>query len=458
MGADLVIASNRGPLSFAFDRDDRPVPAGTAGGLAGALHPQLEGSGATWVACAMSDADRKATVQGLMTERGLQLLTVQPEVELYRMAYDVVSNSTLWYLHHHLFDLARRPRFDRRWFQAWDAYRELNEQFAATIASASAKGATVLVQDYHLCLVPGMLAGSRPDLRVVHFTHTPFAGPDAFGTLPDTVGRAVLEGMSAAASCGFHTSRWEASFRACCASMGIDVRHTFVSPLTPDPDVLAEKAASAECDAASERLHELLGGRRLIVRVDRMEPAKNLLRGFWAIDEMLHARPDFVGAMVMLALAYPSRESLPEYLSYAAEVEQTARRVNDRWATDDWAPIVLDVADDAGRSIAALVHYDVLLVNPVRDGLNLVAKEGPIVNANDGVLVLSREAGAYDELHRDAVGINPFDVAGTAAGLAEALDMAGEERTRRADALRESVLRRKPGEWLADQLAAAVHL
>jgi trehalose 6-phosphate synthase len=457
MGADLVIASNRGPLSFSLDDAAHPVPAGSAGGLAGALHPQLEGSGATWVACAMSDADRRATAQGLMTERGLHLLTVQPDIELYRMAYDVVSNATLWFLHHHLFDLARRPRFDRRWFEAWDAYRELNELFAATIAAASAEEATVLVQDYHLCLVPAMLAETRPDLRVVHFTHTPFAGPDAFATLPTSVGRAVLEGMTAAAACGFHTARWEASFRACCASLEVDVGHTFVSPLTPDPDVLAEKAASAECHTAGERLQELLGDRRLIVRVDRMEPAKNLLRGFWAVDELLRARPDLVGAVVMLALAYPSRETLPEYLAYAAEVEQTARRVNDEWATDDWAPIVLDVADDPGRSIAALVHYDVLLVNPVRDGLNLVAKEGPMVNANNGVLVLSREAGAFAELHDDALAINPFDVAGTAAGLASALDMTVGERARRADALRERLLRRKPGEWLADQLAAAMH-
>ena len=203
--ADLVIASNRGPLSFALDREDRPVPAGSAGGLAAALHPQLEGSGATWVSCAMSDADRKATTEGLMTERGLHLLTVQPDMDVYRMAYDVVSNSTLWFLHHHLFDLARRPRFDRHWARAWEAYREFNELFAAVVDAAAAEGATVLVQDYHLSLLPGVLAEKRPDLRTVHFTHTPFASPDTLRVLPSGVAREVLEGMAAATACAGST-------------------------------------------------------------------------------------------------------------------------------------------------------------------------------------------------------------------------------------------------------------
>jgi trehalose 6-phosphate synthase len=192
------------------------------------------------------------------------------------------------------------------------------------------------------------------------------------------------------------------------------------------------------------------------VRVDRMEPAKNLLRGFWALDELLRMRPSLVGEVVMLALAYPSRQTLPEYLAYTAEVEQAARRVNDTWATGDWAPVILDVADDAGRSAAALVRYDVLLVNPLRDGLNLVAKEGPLLNTTDGVLALSREAGAYAELEGAALAVDPVDVSGTAAVLLQALDMAPHERAQRAESLRERVTRRKPGEWLADQLTAAL--
>ncbi|HTZ08088.1 MAG TPA: trehalose-6-phosphate synthase [Acidimicrobiales bacterium] len=456
MGADLVIASNRGPLSFALDDTGRAVPVGSAGGLAGALHPMLEGSGATWVACAMSEADRKATTEGLMTERGLRLVMVQPDADTYRMAYDVVSNATLWFAHHGLFDLPRRPRFDRHFHTAWDAYRRFNALFAEVVADVADPGATVLVQDYHLCLVPGLLARHRPDLRTVHFTHTPFADPAMLRVLPSAPAGELLRGMAGAAACGFHTARWEAAFLACCADAGVPAPRTYVSPLTPAPDHLAERAASPECVAAGERLEELLRGRRMVLRVDRIEPAKNLLRGFWAFDELLRLQPRLRGSVVLLALAYPSRQTLPEYLAYGAEVEQVARYVNETWGTDDWAPIVLDVADDAERSLAALVRYDVLLVNPLRDGLNLVAKEGPLVNTTDGVLALSREAGAFAELHEHALEVNPFDVAGTAEVMARALAMEPRERAGRAAGLRDVVLRRKPGDWLADQLAAAV--
>src|SRR5665213_624524 len=162
-GADLVIASNRGPLSFSLGSSGEPVAAGSAGGLAGALHPLLAGSGATWVACAMSEADRRAADAGLMSQPGLELVTVQPDPDTYAMAYDVVSNSTLWFCHHHLFDLVRRPRSGRRWSEAWDAYRAVNTSFASTVADVANEGATVLIQDYHLCLVPGLLAKQRPD-------------------------------------------------------------------------------------------------------------------------------------------------------------------------------------------------------------------------------------------------------------------------------------------------------
>ncbi|MHB8682251.1 MAG: alpha,alpha-trehalose-phosphate synthase (UDP-forming) [Acidimicrobiales bacterium] len=454
-GADLVVASNRGPLSFTLDDDGRPAPAGSGGGLAAALHPLLRGSGATWVACAMSPADRAAAAAGLMSEDGLELHTVEPDDETYRMAYDVVSNSTLWFLHHHLFDLSRRPRIDRHWVHAWDAYAELNDLFCDAVCEVAGDGATVLVQDYHLCLLPALLRARRPDLRTVHFSHTPFADPGFLRVLPAAAARDVLNGMASARSCGFHTTRWEWGFRACCADMGVDPGRTFVSALVPDAELLAQRVATPECTEARTRIDELVGDRRLVLRVDRIEPSKNLLRGFWALDEVLRARPDLRGRFVMLALAYNSRQSLAEYLAYSNEVEYAAARLNEKWATGEWAPVVLDVADDSVRSLAALTRYDVLLVNPLRDGLNLVAKEGPLVNTTSGVLALSREAGAFAELQGPAVELNPYDVAGTAAALAEALDMDGAERQRRAEALREVVLRRKPVDWLADLLAAA---
>ncbi len=454
-GADLVIASNRGPLSFVLDGSGVPVVVDSAGGLAGALHPLLKSSGATWVASAMSDADRAAADAGLMSRPGLELVVVKPDPETYRMAYDVVSNSTLWFCHHHLFDLARRPRWGRRWSEAWDAYREVNAIFATAVAEVANDGATVLVQDYHLCLVPQLLAGDRPDLKTVHFTHTPFADPNLFRVLPAGTGRQILQGMAAAGACGFHTRRWESGYLGCCADMGVEPGRTFVAPLGPNPEHLAARATSPACRAARTGIAELVGDRRLVVRVDRLEPSKNLLRGFWAFDELLETHPQWRGEVVMLALGYASRETLAEYLAYGTEVEHVVARVNERWGTADWRPIVLDVADDPDRSFAALTLYDVLLVNRGRDGLTLVAMEGPLVNENDGVLALTREAGAFDELGPAALEINPYDVADTAAVLATALAMPAPERARRAAELRALVERRQAGDWLADLVKAA---
>jgi trehalose 6-phosphate synthase len=403
----------------------------------------------------MSDADRMAAAGGLAKVDGIDLVMLQPDPVTYRMAYDVVANSTLWFCHHHLFDLARRPRLDRFWTEAWEHYRELNQAFAAVICETAAPGATVLVQDYHLSLLPGMLATQRADLRTVHFTHTPFADPSAIRILPARAAQELLAGMAGAAGCGFHTTRWEAAFLACCADNDVEAPPTFVSPLSPDPEYLARRATSPRCAAAGEHLDALIGDRQMVLSVDRVEPSKNLLRGFWSFDELLHRYPEMRENVVLLSFAYPSRQSLPEYLAYATEIEHTAQRVNDTWGTDDWTPVLLDVADDVDRSFAALMRYDVLLANPLRDGLNLVAKEGPLLNSNDGVLALSREAGSFSELHEEAVEVNPFDVTGTAEVLLQALEMSPEERRRRAQALRTLVLRCKPDQWLTDQIALA---
>jgi trehalose 6-phosphate synthase len=458
---DLVVVSNRGPLSFRAGRGGGLEPAGTGGGLAATLHPLLAGSGATWVAAAMGDADRRAAAEGLMAEEGLRIVTVEPEPDLYRMAYDVVSNATLWFCHHHLWDLARRPRADRHWREAWDAYRAVNGQFADAVADAASEGARVLVQDYHLSLVGQALRDKRPDLTTLHFSHTPFADPSVLRALPTFAAGELLAGLAAFGTCGFHTARWEAAFRAAYADRDLAAAAgtaapppTFVAGLGPDPGALRAEAAGAAVAEARERLAARTAGRRLIVRVDRVELSKNILRGLWALDELLVTHPRWRGEVVMLALAYPSREALPEYLAYRAEVEHTAERLNETWGTEDWQPVVVSVADDRARSMAALTLYDVLLVNPVRDGMNLVAKEGPLVNGRDGVVVLSREAGAWEELRHAALGVNPFDVTETAAALDRALAMGPEERATRAEAVRASVLGGTAADWLARQLEA----
>ncbi|HEV3280983.1 MAG TPA: trehalose-6-phosphate synthase [Acidimicrobiales bacterium] len=461
--ADTVMVSNRGPLSFRFD-DGVPVAGEAAGGLAGSLGPMMAGTGATWVASTLGDADRAAAEAGLVPENGYQVELVDPDPEVFNLAYNVVSNSMLWFCHHHLFDASRRPRTDFRWSEAWDAYRELNEQFADRVAKVAPVGGRVLVQDYHLALMGSALANQRPDLRTVHFTHTPFADPSVLRMLPTATGNELLSSMAGFGACGFHTERWAAAYRANQSAPNQSrpegtrsAGRAFVSALSVDPDRLQVSASDPAVSSALARIERLVGDgdRQVVVRVDRMELSKNLLRGFWAFDELLERQPARRERVVFAAFAYPTRQGLPEYLAYQNEVESTVDRINQRWARPGWTPIVLEVEDDYHASLAALVRYDVLLVNPVRDGMNLVAKEGPLVNGRDGVLVLSREAGAFEELWPAALELNPFDVSATAAALAEALDMETGQRAERSAALRRLISARRPADWLRDQLASA---
>ena len=452
----VLVVSNRGPVSFSRGSDGTLVSRRGGGGLVSSLGPLVRRNRATWVAAAITEHDRAAALArpGVVELEGYRLLSLTLDPVAYELAYDVVANATLWFLHHGLFDLARRPSFDRRWWEAWRAYREVNARFAEAIAEEAPADAVVLVQDYHLALVGRLVAERRPDLRSVHFTHIPFCTPDGLRVLPTDVAAELLAGMAGAQACGFHDPRWTANFEACCQAVLGTVPPTFTAPITPDADELAATAASPDCAEARAWLDEQVGARRVISRVERIEPSKNLLRGLAAFDELLASRIDLRGEVILAAFVYPSRESLPEYRSYRGELEHLAADINARWGRPGWDPVLLDTSDNYARSVAALVRYDVLMVNPVRDGLNLVAKEGPLVNRRDGVLVLSQEAGAASELGA-ALQVNPFDVSATARALAAALDLPAEERRSHAAALRSAVRASAPSDWFAAQLRAA---
>jgi trehalose 6-phosphate synthase len=446
----VVIVSNRGPLSFDLDDDGALVPRRGGGGLVSGLAPLVRGTDATWIAAAMSAGDRAAAASGVVKADGFRVQTLALEPELYRLSYDIICNSTLWFVHHGLYDLPREPRFDRRWRDAWDAYRQVNQAFATAVSSTAPEGAAVLVQDYHLALLGPLLAKARPDVAAVHFSHTPFASPDWLRVLPPDVADELLAGMSGHRACGFHTERWAAAFRA--SAPGAT---TFVSPLATDPDDIRAVASSDACTSALTELDARVGDRMVIARVDRVELSKNLLRGFAAYDELLATRPEWRGRVTFAAAVYPSREGVAAYREYGTAMTQAVASINRRYATHDWEPILLDVDDDFPRSVALLRRADVLFINPVRDGLNLVATEGALVSDRDAVLVLSTEAGAWDELGDLALGVHPFDVSATADALDAALRMPAAERADRARRLRERAESRTPADWLREQLAAA---
>lgn len=451
----LLVISNRGPISFVRDRSGSLRPQRGAGGLVVTLGPGVLRDGALWLAGAASPADREGAASGAVSEGGFSYQPVVVDAADYGAYYDVVANQTLWFCLHGLWDRPRRPRFDRHWWQAWEAYVRVNRRFAEAAAGCAEEGATVLVQDYQLALVPAELRRLRPDLRLSTFLHTPWCSAEELATLPDEVAARLLEGLSGGGRVGFHTTRWATNFAACARQvLGHDVA-TFVAPAAPDADDLRAVAASPACQTALAELDAAVGDRMVIARVDRIEPSKNVLRGFWAYDELLEQRPDLRGRVVFAAMVYPSRAGLAEYQAYGQETLSLVEHLNRKWGGGDWTPILLDPDDDYPRSVAALRRYDVLLVNPIRDGLNLVAKEGPLVNERDGLVVLSRDAGAWPELAGGAIGINPFDVSATAAALGRALDLPPAQRAGSAGTLRAKAAARDPLAWFDELVVNA---
>jgi trehalose 6-phosphate synthase len=455
----MIVVSHRGPYRFEAMGDGSYASERGAGGVASALGAVVERGDrdVTWIAAAISDDDRSAAASGSLDDLDIDLRLVALDPELHAMHYDVVSNSVLWFLFHDLFDRTRRPRFDHHFRDAWDAYRTVNAAFAEATAEAARDRDIVLVNDYQLSLTGAQLRKLRPDLRVVHFTHTPFCGPDQLRTLP-TDAAVELMGALAANPAGFHTERWSHSYRESARDTlgpGASIARTFAASLGPDVDALTAVAESDEAHDAANALDDAVGDRLVIARSDRIEPSKNIVRGFLAYDRLLEARPGLRGRVVFVAMLYKSRESLPEYLAYANEVEQAVARVNERWETRDWAPILLDQRDDFPRSIAAMQRYDVLVVNPIKDGLNLVAKEGPAVNQRDGLLCLSREAGAWEELRDAAIPMHPYDLEDAAVALDTALATPLDERATLAKQLRALATARTPSDWVEDLVANA---
>jgi trehalose 6-phosphate synthase len=455
----VIVVSHRGPYRFFLSDDGTYAAHRGAGGLVSALGPLLIDSpaGHTWIAAAMSEHDVAAVSAGETDALDVDLRLLELDPWEHRLHYDVVSNGVLWFLFHGLFDPVRRPRFDRRFREAWDAYVSVNEAFATAAAESASEGEIVLVQDYQLALVPAQLRLRRPDVRVVHFTHTPFCGPDGIRLLPTDIAEQLCRSL-AGGPAGFHTRRWTdayvASVREVLGDGATPVR-PFSSSLGTDAQSLEDMASDPETRAAAATLADVVGDRLVVLRTDRVDPAKNIVRGFLAFDRLLEARPGLRGRVVFVAMVYPSRQGLPEYLAYANEIEQAVDRINDRWATREWTPVILDQRDDFARSVAGMLRYDVLFVNPIKDGLNLVAKEGPLLNRRDGLLCLSREAGAFEELQSAVVPLHPFDLEQMAGALDDALATPMDVRASQARRLRELASERTPASWLEDQVAQA---
>jgi trehalose 6-phosphate synthase len=473
MAAPLVLVSNRGPVTY---QDDGSVKRGT-GGLVTALTGLASHRDAIWIASAMTDADVEQSERNggkpfeVETPDGgtyhVRLVTSDPEA--YDRFYNIVANPMLWFIQHYLWDLSNAPDIRRHETEAFEfGYNVVNQDLAQAVLDeiSGDEEPVVMVHDYHLYTLPGMVRRERPDVFLHHFVHIPWTQSDAWRVLPKDFRDAIFHGLLANDIIGFHTRSYRRNFLQCCRDLldlEVDMERGVVRcedrevwvrayPLPIDYEATRDVARRDGVASFEERL---LQRRRefSILRVDRADLSKNVLRGFTAFDIFLEQHPEFTERITFTAQLMPSRTDVPEYAEYLEKIEALVAVVNHRHGTTDWMPIDLKLRDDLEEAVASYKHYDVMMVNAMFDGMNLVAKEGPLVNERNGVSILSENTGAHEELGEFSLSVNPFDVQELADAVYSALTMSAESRERRARGLKEIVTSRDPGDWIDEQIA-----
>jgi trehalose 6-phosphate synthase len=473
MTQPLVLVSNRGPVTF----DDQGQVSRGTGGLVTALTGLASHRDAVWVASTMTEGDAaKSREHGgkRFTVRSPQggeysVRLVESDPEAYDRFYNIIANPMLWFIQHYLWDLSNAPDIRRHEVEAFEyGYNVVNEDLAVAVIEEIEGVAepVVMVHDYHLYTLPQLVRRARPDAFLHHFVHIPWSQSDAWRVLPNRIREEIYCGLLSNDIVGFHTRSYRRNFLQCCRDlMDLEVdfqgavvhfegREVWVRAYPLPIDASATRRV-ADSERTREFEQDLLARRRehLILRVDRADLSKNVLRGFSAFDLFLEQHPEFSEKVTFIAQLMPSRMDVPEYAEYLERIEALVAVVNHRHGTPDWMPIQLKLRDDLEEAVAAYKHYDVLLVNAMFDGMNLVAKEGPLVNEHAGVSILSENTGAHEELGEFALSVNPFDIQETADSIHAALTMRDSERRRRMDGLKRIVTLRDPGDWIDDQLA-----
>lgn len=468
----LIMVSNRGPVEHYFDDAGRIRRREAAGGVATALGSVARQQPVTWIASAGTDADKAVGILDQRVQLGreseLRLLNL-PE-KAFHAHYSVFCNPILWFVQHSIGHHLQSHDLASEALDAWrEGYQPINEAFAAAvIAELDGDGSDtqVMLHDYHLYTAARMIRAARPRAALQHFVHIPWPSPAAWRQLPDSIVRRLCAGLLANDSIVFQTEASVAAFLATCRAYLPDAKvlerqgeidylgqTTFVwsNPVSLDSRELETLRATPAVEQY-RRAFEAPEDMKTIVRVDRLDPSKNVADGYEAFDLLLQRTPKLQGKIRFLSFLVPSRDTIPEYVAYRKRVFDLIDAINRKYGTPDWTPIQVFHEHNRLQALAALTLYDVLLVNSIADGLNLVSKEGPLLNERNGVLALSTTAGSYEELMCGAVPINPYDIVDTANALETALNLCEKDRSTRQAALRDAINSHQTSDWLKQQL------
>ena len=479
----LILASNRGPIEYYFTEGRQLRLRRGSGGIVTALSSLTNYVELDWIASAMGEGDREAAQRAHgrhfkvpSFNNNLYLNFVVSPRDTYHKFYSVICNPLLWFLQHYMWNSSRTPNIDQAIYNAWEnGYVPVNQAFAQAViaeVAASESPPIVMLNDYHLYSASSYIRRQMPDLVIQHFIHVPWPSPTYWQLLPSSMRQAIFRSLCTTDIVGLQTMRDVRNFLYCCQSFideaEIDYKQQTVQlnkhilqvkayPVSVDVAGLKKLVSSARLEEDEERLRHLCG-EQTIVRVDRVEPSKNIIRGFRAFDMLLERYPQFVGKVKFIAFLVPTRTHLKPYQRYTQEVTQLIEAINNKYSTEEWHPIDFFYENNYIQAIAGMCLYDVLLVNAVIDGMNLVAKEGPTVNNQDGVLILSETVGACEQLGQNALTVAPTDLEGTTQALYTALTMPPDEKNKRATELKRSIENEDLTNWLLCLLEDAVNL
>ena len=473
----LILASNRGPVEYHAQPDGELTPRRGSGGVVTALSGLTNNVDFTWIASTMGEGDRRTAqenggkaVPSPLPGQQVSVRFVTTPRRAYHKYYNVICNPLLWFLQHYMWSSPYTPRVDSVVYDAWEnGYIPVNQEFADAVVEEAGRSELrplVMVHDYQLYLVPRMVREKLPNVRIHQFVHIPWPASSYWELLPGIIRTAICDSLCHADIVGFQTRRDVRAFLESCDSfldeVEVDYRDQVVHyqgrttkvrsyPISIDVDEVQQIATSPRASEYETRLQSALG-KQTIIRVDRAEPSKNIVRGFSAYEILLDRYPELRGQVRFLAFLVPSRTHIRQYQRYIEEIDGAVRQINCKFGTPDWQPIQVFYGNNYIQAIAGMRLYDILLVNSVIDGMNLVAKEGPVVNQRDGVLILSEAAGAYEQLRDGALPVAPADIEGTARALHQALTMPAKERAARAKSMRETIETQDITAWLYKQL------
>jgi len=474
----LIIVTNRGPVEYYLDQDKTLRYRRGEGGVVTALIEAMPSMDTTWIALAMTEGDRMAVQQahdGLLRpplpSQRTQLRYVTVPKGVYHNHYDIVSNQVLWFLQHYLFEhSAAFPTFEQI-LHAWEnGYSKANAAIADAVSAQIERNQSstiVALHDYHLYLAPTLIRHHHPSIIMQQFIHIPWPEVRYWQShLPTEITQAIYNGLLGNDILGFQTKRDAQNFLegvpALLNDVAVDIEdaaivrqshRTLVRDYPISISVSEERRIihSAAGKRAAQHIRPLLG-EQTIMRVDRIEPTKNIVQGFQAYAYILERHPELYEKVTFLAFLVPSRQTLSIYRKYREEILKLIEHINQKFGRNEWTPIQAFVQNNRTQALAALQFYDVLLVNPLIDGMNLVAKEGPIVNQRNGVLILSRTSGAFQQLEEASIPISPADMVETAEALYKALTLSPEERRQKAELARQSVEHNDLKTWIAQQV------